>query len=74
MANTDILAKHCLQFFIKAFCPEKSESQMRRKIVKMSEGHRRHSIGKLFAWFYVDNCFFNFAAKISAIHKLFFTW
>lgn len=49
MVNTDILVKHRLQIFTKAFCPEKGEAQTRRKIVKMSEGYRRHSIGKLFA-------------------------
>lgn len=38
----------------------------------MSEGHRRHSIQKLFAWLYVDNWLLNFAAEIPARHKRFF--
>lgn len=34
--------------------------------MKITEGHRRHSMEKLFAWLYVDNWVLNFAAKIPA--------
>lgn len=36
--------------------------------MKITEGHRKHSIKKLFAWLYVDNWFLNLAAKIPVIN------
>lgn len=37
----------------------------------ITEGDRRHSIDKLFAWLYVANWFLNFAAKIPAVTNYF---
>lgn len=35
--------------------------------MKITEGHRRHSAEKLFAWLYVDDWGLNFAVKILAV-------